>query len=688
MAKVRKKPGQEGASAALISRTRAIRKLGVTLRQFRQLCILKGVFPRPAPSGNAKLRGKTLYLAKDIKFLAHDPIIDHMRQRVIFKRKERKLIGRKETAALEVHERNRPIMRLDHIVRERYPTFADALRGLDDALTLLAVAAVHVGGKKLSVDHCRRAAVLLREFEFFVAETHCLTKCFIARKGLYYQARIEGVDVTWMIPHPFSLPSSNVDYDIIKSFIELYLALVQFVVYKLYKQNHMAYPPKINRSKDADGEYLTAIVPESSGTLVGVAPATEHTTEETTEESAVSEEEKKAMEQRIASLKLDKITADDAKEEAAEEDEATESDNEDDDDEDEIVDEPADEEEKPDEDSAEKKESEASQKKKKHELLFSRCRFFVSREVPRRILEVIILSNGGEISWDGRYAPYPESDPRITHVIMDRDVIPEASLAAAKGATREFVQPQWVFDCANEQMLIPTDKYAPGRQAPPHLSPFVREGRFNYVPERREELQALHDFLDKKKTDAELAESEDTLSSAMWLKQAEEEKRAVEREIDEEMARRKRKKSGKEEEEDEEEEEADTELIDEMLDEEGERERYEAELEAELQGKSYAESSREAARKVKKSVAARKEEERLEDRHLDDEEKHRLVGMMTSKNRRKFLHRERIENSKMKKMKRLRNKRDREIDEKGVQSEFHKQHTSHVPPPLKRPKNH
>jgi len=290
MSKIRKKPGKEGASAALISRTRAIRKLGVTLRQFRQLCILKGVFPRPAPPGNAKLRGKTLYLAKDIKYLAHDPILDHMRTLLIYQRKERRLMARKEPAALRVHHRNRPLLRLDHIVRERYPTFPDALRGLDDALTLIAVAAAHTGGKKLSVDQCRRSAVLLREFEHFVAQTHCLTKCFIARKGLYYQARIEGIDITWMIPHPFSLPSSNVDYDVIRSFIDLYLALVQFVVYKLYHDNHMVYPPKINASKDADGEYLTAIIPQSTGTVVGVAPVTEKPIEAPAE-SGVSEEE-------------------------------------------------------------------------------------------------------------------------------------------------------------------------------------------------------------------------------------------------------------------------------------------------------------------------------------------------------------------------------------------------------------
>jgi len=464
----------------------------------------------------------------------------------------------------------------------------------------------------------------------------------------------------------------------------------------------MVYPPKINSSKDADGEYLTAIVPQSTGTVVGVAPAAEEPLEKPAEETAEtveSKEEQKIMEERIASLskKLDKITEDDAREEAAEEEQAIDSGDEEDEDEDEddeIVDEPADEDDEEKEDekeeeegdeaaSTKKKEGDDVPKNKKRELLFSRCRFFISREVPRRILEIIILSNGGELSWEGRYAPYPENDPRITHVIMDRDEIPEDSLAAAKGATRDFVQPQWVFDCANEQMLIPTDKYAPGRQPPPHLSPFVRSGKFSYVPERREELQALHDFLDKKKSDEQLAESEDVISSAMWMKQAEEEKRAVEREIEAEMERKKRKKNADEEDEDEEE---DTELIDDMLDEEGELERYEAELEAELQGKSYAESSREAARKVKKSVAARKEEDRIETRHLEDEEKHRLVGLLNSKKLRSFLHREFVESKKMKRMKKLKNRRDREIDENGVQSDFHKQHTSYVPPPVGRPK--
>lgn len=720
MAKLKLKQGERGAAAAMLPRRKAMQKMGVTLKQFRRLCILKGVFPRPAPAGNARLRNKTLFLRKDITFLNQDPIVDTMREKIAFRKKKKRLITRREPEALRRLERGRPIMRLDHIIRERYPTFQDAIRGLDDALTLLGVVAAHTGGQQIATDKCRRAAQLLREFEHYVAEAHLLTKCFISRKGLYYQARIEGINVTWMIPHPFSLASANVEYDVIRSFLELYVVLVQFVVYKLYQDRHMTYPPKINAAKNADGEYLTAFLPDEGAKLVNVAPpapvAADAGAQSSSAAATAAEGEGTAapndevMKARIASLskKLDKITKDDAREEAAEEaaaeedaaedDEVDEDDNEDneDNDDDEIVDAPADEEDTKEEEDKEKKDEEKKDRekteekkgkkggqKRKHELLFSRCHFFVSREVPRRILEIIILSNGGELSWEGKYAPYPESDPRVTHVIMDRDVIPPASLAAARSGTREFVQPQWVFDCANEQMLIPTDKYAPGRQAPPHLSPFVRDSREGYVPERREELRALHTFLDNKSTDAELADSEDVISNAMLLKQAEEEKRAVEREIEAERARQRRKEERRRAGDDDEED--DTELIDDFLDEEGERERYEAELEAELQGKSYAASARDVARKVKKTVAQRKQDDALDQKHEVQDERSRLVGMLSSRKYHAHKHNERQREMKERRVKKLRNRRDREVDENGVQSDFQKEHARVVPPPLKRP---
>ena len=315
MAKLKLKKGETGMVSAMIPRKKAIEKLGVTLRQFRRLCILKGVFPRPAPPGHAKLKNKTLFLRKDITFLAQDPIVATLREKLAFKKKKKRLITRREPEALRRLERGRPVMRLDHIIRERYPTFPDAVRGLDDALTLLGVVAAHTGGTVIATEKCRRAAQLLREFEHYVAEAHLLTKCFIARKGLYYQARVEGINVTWMIPHPFSLASAQVEYDVIRSFLELYFVLVQFVVYKLYQDRHMTYPPRLNAAKNADGEYLTAFLPDEGQRLVTVAPpAPAPGASKAAANDAV-------MKERIASLskKLDKIAADDAREEAAEE---------------------------------------------------------------------------------------------------------------------------------------------------------------------------------------------------------------------------------------------------------------------------------------------------------------------------------------------------------------------------------
>ena len=50
-------------------------------------------------------------------------------------------------------------------------------------------------------------------------------------------------------------------------------------------------------------------------------------------------------------------------------------------------------------------------------------------------------------------------------------------------ASRQYVQPQWVLDSANFRVAADAELHAPGKQPPPHLSPFVDNDEEGYVPD-------------------------------------------------------------------------------------------------------------------------------------------------------------------------------------------------------------
>lgn len=58
-------------------------------------------------------------------------------------------------------------------------------------------------------------------------------------------------------------------------------------------------------------------------------------------------------------------------------------------------------------------------------------------------------------------------------------------------SSREYIQPQWVYDCVNNAILLSVKEYAPGKLLPPHLSPFVTGGEDEHIPERQQEINKL-----------------------------------------------------------------------------------------------------------------------------------------------------------------------------------------------------
>ncbi|CAG9530600.1 unnamed protein product [Cercopithifilaria johnstoni] len=132
-----KKKYESGAATNYISRGRAVKKLQLSLKDFRRLCILKGIYP-------------------------HEPL---HKKKIFLKKLTTAKAKRDEERVKKLYER-RPKYQLDHIVKERYPTFESALRDLDDALCLL--------------------------FAFSV---------FISIKGIYYEAEVMGERITWVVGH-------------------------------------------------------------------------------------------------------------------------------------------------------------------------------------------------------------------------------------------------------------------------------------------------------------------------------------------------------------------------------------------------------------------------------------------------------------------------------------------------------
>lgn len=81
----------------------------------------------------------------------------------------------------------------------------------------------------------------------------CIRKSFFSIKGIYTQVELMGQQVTWIQPYAFNqrLPF-DLDYKVIGTFREFYVALLRFINFKLYSDLGLSYPPKLTGLNDEE----------------------------------------------------------------------------------------------------------------------------------------------------------------------------------------------------------------------------------------------------------------------------------------------------------------------------------------------------------------------------------------------------------------------------------------------------
>lgn len=405
-------------------------------------------------------------------------------------------LGRGEVGDAVRFEKNRtPIISLDHIIKQRYPTFVDALRDLDDALSLLFLfsnlpSTTTVPPKTIAL--CQR---LCLEFQHYLITTNSLRKSFLSIKGIYYQATIQGQDILWLVPYKFvQRVTGDVDFRIMGTFVEFYTTLLGFVNFRLYNSIGLIYPPKFNKNSDEQGGELGAFTlegrpiepPKEQGAVtnghadealdldadlqkkVDAIGEIAEPRNETTQSGNWMEpnQDKQAEEITTDAIDIFEVTGEGA----------------------DILQQP------------QISDTEAA-------TLFAPFSFFLSRETPRQPLEFILRAFGCKrIGWDavlgdGAFTNN-EYDTSFTHQVVDRPPLTQASFPDAPDGNvdqsvermmeaprtggrmpgRTYIQPQWVWDCINACKLLRPDLYAPGATLPPHLSPWVKPTEGAYDP--------------------------------------------------------------------------------------------------------------------------------------------------------------------------------------------------------------
>jgi len=435
---------------------------------------------------------------------------------------------------------------------------------------------------------------------YFIVKTHSLRKVFLSIKGIYYQAEIQGQDIFWLVPYKFAQKvPADVDFRIMHTFVEFYTTLLGFVLFRMYTNLGLVYPPKFDEEADAKGAGLRAFKLESK---VGQLP-------ESTKESGNAKDNERALAslpEKIKNLTAEEPPAAEDQSEANKEDAskidtfqpvATSGTVD-------VLEQPT--------------TNGVSATATDPASIFSQTTFYLSRETPREPLEFLLRSCGCKrVGWDpvlgdGAFTEN-ELDNSITHQIVDRPPIVALPPSKAQKTTtggripgRIYVQPQYVWDCVNAGKILPPAEYAPGALLPPHLSPWVKVREGGYDPRAPVEI------------DEEEGEGDEVMEDDNGMQ--EDLESGSEEESNEEMVIEK----------DEEEEESDED--DEV------QAQYQLELEAETTGvKPQQESNTKKQKEKKKKDKKQREEEEIKEMQkiMMPKKKRKLYEKMVYSNNKK-----------------------------------------------------
>ncbi|KAF2218930.1 putative ribosome biogenesis protein Pescadillo [Elsinoe ampelina] len=679
MARIKKR-GTSGQAKNYITRTQAVRKLQLSLPDFRRLCIFKGIYPREPrnrkKASKSATHSTTFYYTKDIQYLLHEPLLAKFRDHKALGKKIARALGKNEVASAQRLERNlTPRMTLDHIIKERYPTFVDALRDLDDALSMLFLFANLPQTDTVSPKIIALCQRLCSEFEHYIIRTNSLRKSFLSIKGIYYQATIQGQDILWLVPYKFvQRVTGDVDFRIMGTFVEFYTTLLGFVNYRLYTSIGLVYPPKFDVESDEKGGELGAFRLENQNVVRQPQLTNGHTNGEVpqiTSEVAQAEADK-----LLTSSQPDPTVPASSYETAPEttnNDDPESTSNE--------IDTFA-----PIDPTADTL-LQPSISTSTVASLFAPFTFFLARETPRHPIEFLLRSFGCKrVGWDailgdGSYVT-DETDKRITHQVVDRPDLPLPEIPAEDDSTetprrlrpgervpgRVYIQPQWVWDCINAGKLLRTDLYAPGAVLPPHLSPFVKARKGEYDPTKP---LAEQEEEGEREAAAEIeAAAEEEMEDEDEDMEADDEKtvdKPIDRDADVETGEGMDVELGSSGSEDDDEEEQ---VVDEEwtgLDSDasdGETDNlssYQRELEAEASGRNTADAGSTPAKGLKNAAQKKREKQKKEQQEETDRQK-----MMLSRRKRKLFEKMQYSNNKRdEQAEKLRGKR-RRIEGKGT----------------------